>query len=499
MRVCGSFPRFVVLVLLGLAVHLQAAIPQARAQSTSTTESPQVVSQVLTSDYLLRPGKELGVGLLFSQPLDVSATPDVSLRLSGVSRPIPLEGRWEQDGRGWRATVQLPQLEKAEEAVLVVQGLRTLDGGAVAKTYEETLLVGRERLVACLRDLCDWMMAHTGTAIFVEGYNERTILGAYEILGEERYLAHARRWSQHLLATQKPEGHWATGYGDVYLADTASALGLLLNICRYVPPEEQRQIQAALQRYSQLVFVKGDSKGRSFVHDDGSLGVGFATDIEGNIQGDLPESYTISTALTGAGIASVMYQQTGEGKYQQFALGSLRWIFGTMLENGELPYIRGDDVTYLKLFPYDTSTYVGEGLITAWTNLDDPAVRAEIEKMVKPHIEWVLRTQNADGGWGKPSSKDQMRSHGVVNLLLWYYYKVTPDERVTTALRRYTACLLSPAGTQQFGVKGSMGKNNHGNIATSLVGRAVVDLIQPGIDCRPWKAVESKPVGGDQQ
>jgi hypothetical protein len=66
------------------------------------------------------------------------------------------------------------------------------------------------------------------TSIFVEGYNERAILALYEITGEKFYLDHVRKWVGKLLDLQKPEGYWGTGYGDVYFADTGSALGLLM-------------------------------------------------------------------------------------------------------------------------------------------------------------------------------------------------------------------------------------------------------------------------------
>ena len=108
--------------------------------------------------------------------------------------------------------------------------------------------------------------------IFVEGYFYRTFLGLYEITGEKRYLDLAKQGAEKLLKKQAPGGYWGTGYGSVFLADTGSALGLLTNIYKHATPEERKRIDDALNRYVELVLVKGDSTGRPFVHEDGSSG-----------------------------------------------------------------------------------------------------------------------------------------------------------------------------------------------------------------------------------
>ncbi|HIE53177.1 MAG TPA: hypothetical protein EYP85_15605 [Armatimonadetes bacterium] len=450
--------------------------------------APQTVHDLTVNAYLLRPGEEVSLAVLFDRPMDTRSRLLAHLEFSGPSRrSLRLRGRWEEGGRRWRAEpVRIPPGETATEVFLSARGARTREG-VVMWPYRQRLLLSKAALVEYLRDLCAWMMAHPSPAIFIEGYNERTILGAYEILGEERYLEHAKRWAEHLLASQKKKGYWGTGYQDVYFADTGSALGLLINLYKHLGEADRQRVITALRRYFHLLLEEGDTQGRSFLHEDGSLGVGFYTDREGNVTGDIWGSYTISTALTGAGIASAMYYLVGEEKFKTMALGALRWIFSTMRADGQIPYIIDDwnpgrkDQTYLwERWPYDTSAYVGEGVIAAWTYIDDPAARREIEQSIKPHIEWLLRTQNPDGSWAKPGSGDQLRSHGVVNLLLWYYHHVQADEPIANALRKYYLCLLDPQRARPLRVKQNA-------IATALVGRAVVETIRPGTDCRRWK------------
>jgi hypothetical protein len=447
-----------------------------------------VVKDWAVSTYLLRPGEEASFALLFNRAMDPRSNVTVRLEFADPGRGRFLQGKWDEPGRKWRTEPFLiPADETAAEAFLEVRGAKTRDTGVVMMSHRERLLVGEGVLVKYLQGLCDWMMAHPAQAIFVEGYNERTILGAYEITGEERYLAHAKKWAEQLLASQKEKGYWGTGYGDVYFADTGSALGLLVNLYKHLDEADRERVLTALRRYFHLILEEGDSKGRSFLHEDGSLGVGFYADQSGNVKGDISRPYTISTALTGAAISAAMYYLVGEERFKTLAVRSLRWIFSTMREDGQIPYIiddwnpnRRDQAQLWEEWPYDTSAYVGEGVIGAWTYLDEAAVRKEIEQGIAPHIEWLLRTQNPDGSWAKPGSGDQLRSHGVVNLLLWYYHHVQQDERIAHALRKYSSCLLDPERSRPLRVQ-------QDSIATSLVGRAVVDLIRPGTDCRRWK------------
>jgi len=218
--------------------------------------------------------------------------------------------------------------------------------------------------------------------------------------------------------------------------------------------------------------------------------------VDGKAQGDLNKPYTISTALTGAEIFAAWHYMKGDERYKQMAVKACDWLLDTMVgdkpphpmaQPGQIPYIIDDwnrgrkNQRYLwKKWPYDTSAYAGEGFIAAWIYIDDKVFREDLGRRVRPHIEWLLRTQNADGSWAKKSSGDQFRSHGVVNLLLWYYEKIERDQRIADALRRYVMLLLDKERSAYLRIPGN-------GIATSLGGRALVEIIRPGVDCYRWK------------
>jgi len=330
-------------------------------------------------------------------------------------------------------------------------------------------------------------MANPNRAIFVEGYFERTLLALYEITGRETYLDYVRKGVKRLLQAQRPEGYWGTGYGDVYFADTGSALGLLVNYYKFAAKEEKKKIDKAFDRYFHLLLVKGDSKGNPFVHEDGSLGVGFKADKEGRVKGDLNKPYTISTSLTGAAIFAARYYMTGNKLYKKVAMKACDWILNTMDRNGRIPYIiedwnpGGRDQKWMwERWPYDTSAYVGEGMIAAWVYIKEESFRKSLIKRLRPHIEWLLRTQNPDGSWAKKRSPDQLRSHGVVNFLRWYHDVAGPDPRIRKALQAWCNLVLDKERGAYLKIPGNP-------VATALGGRALVDLICPGVDCYRWK------------
>jgi len=446
---------------------------------------PRCIERIDMPTLIPRPGEPMDIAVRFNQPMAGDSKVDAEIALPGQDVQSLTDGAWDEAGRVWRFA---PLTPGAEEGVgqLLVGGARTADG-CMMLHESMALAVGEKPLLDRLRSLAEWMMKNPHNAIFVEGYNERTLLGLHEITGEQRYLDHVREWAQWLLKYQKPEGYWPTGYGNVYFADTGSALGLLINFHKFATPDEQKGIDTALQRYADLLLVRGDTQGRPFVHEDGSLGVGYNADKEGTITGDLNKPYTIATALTGAEIFGAMYYMTGNEAYKDIAVKACDWLLDTMAPSGQIPYYIDDwnpgrkDQHYVwERWPYDTSAYAGEGFLAAWIYIDDAAFREDLGRRVKPHIEWLLRTQNDDGSWAKRGSGDQFRSHGVVNLLLWYDEHIQPDPRIVSAIRRWYLLVLDEERSAYLRIPGD-------GIATSLGGRALLEVIKPGGDCYRWK------------
>jgi hypothetical protein len=354
-----------------------------------------------------------------------------------------------------------------------------------------------------LRQLSDYILAEKKDfpIIFIGGYYMRTLVAASRILGEPRYLEAAIDYADKLLAKQSPRGYWGTGYGDIFLADTGSALGLFIVLHKHVDAGRQQKYQAAIARFVQAIEQDG------LVNRSGAFGVGYRATPQGEVTGIMAEEYTISSALSGGEIFTWYGRQTVDPHYQEVAYRALRWVISTMRTDGVIPYIlpaigadramMGTPKADAKLWQdmsYQVATYLGEGIISFDRHATWPAWKDEIRQAIRPHIEFLLRSQNGDGTWAKPDSYDQKRSPGVANFLMWYYLNVERDERIPPAVRKFNRVLVDPAAGKEFGLmnRGAVTTwttpaNKTGNfvpndIVTAIAGRALVEMLAPGID-----------------
>jgi len=367
-----------------------------------------------------------------------------------------------------------------------------------------------------LRELCDYVAQNKRDmpTIFVAGYYMRTLVAGYQILGDRRYLDVALAHGDALLAKQMPNGYWGTGYGNIYLADTANALGEILALDKHADPARRARYFAALKRL--IEAIERDK----LIRPSGALGTGFRAKPDGTILRLYEDDYTVSSALVGGETLIWMYAKTREEKYRQWGWDAVKWVLGTIREDGVIPYIlpgeyadpkvKGDpenDFNLWERLRYTNVTYVGEGILSFDLHCGKPAWQAEMRRKFKPVIEFVLRTQNADGSWGNtqpmlrsaanrsPWNKrpfpDRRRSAGAVNVLTWWYNHVEKDPRALAAVRKFDRYITNPANAADFGMlhrppaaanATPQPLHTDEDVATALTGRAIADILMPGVD-----------------
>ncbi|MGH7946379.1 MAG: hypothetical protein ACREF9_15420 [Opitutaceae bacterium] len=337
--------------------------------------------------------------------------------------------------------------------------------------------------------------------IFIGGYYMRTLVAGSRILEDHRYLDTAIAYADSLLTRQSPRGYWGTGYGNVYLADTGSALGLFIVLHKHVSSERKQKYREAVGRFVNAIEKDG------LIFPSGAFGVGYKAKSNGEITGPFLEEYTISSALAGGEIFTWYARHGGEMRHNETAYRALRWVISTMREDGVIPYILPAigadrakagtpkaDAALWEDYKYQVATYLGEGIVSFDRHARNPAQTREIRAAIQPHIEFLLRSQNPEGTWAKKDSADQKRSPGVTNLLIWYYLNVEKDERITEAVKRFNRVLTDPAAAKEFGMlnrgagtnwktpANKVGKFVPNDILTALSGRAMADMLSPGID-----------------
>lgn len=352
---------------------------------------------------------------------------------------------------------------------------------------------------ALLHNLCDYIVSEKAQfpTIYIGGYYMRTLVDGYEIFGDQRYLDTAIAYGDYLLARQMPNGFWSTGYGPVYMADTGSALALLVVLYKHVDQGRQQKYLAAVQHYADSIEAD------KMIHPNGAFGTGWRGVKDGTLQTPIYDQYTLSSALTGGEIFTWLYTMTGKDKYREIAYNALRWVLSTMNAQGNIPHIlamegldwdhRGDpkigDALYNRQ-AFGTSAYVGEGILSFALHCGNPTWTKWIESAIRPNIEFLLRTQLPDGTWSSSGAKswDRTRSPGIVDYLIWYYTDVQHDPRIAAAIRRFDAHVISPSDGKSFGLlndgaeTGPKDVNNAWNTMTSLTGRTLSDILKPNID-----------------
>jgi hypothetical protein len=352
------------------------------------------------------------------------------------------------------------------------------------------------------RALCDFTVrekAHV-PVIFTGGYFMRNLVAGYRILGDSRYLDTAVAYGDWLLSQQSERGYWQTGYaGRIYLADTASALGLFIVLHPHVDAPRQQRYRAAMQRY-----VDAIERDR-LIRPSGALDVGLRTDADGNATVPYDQDYTTSSALTGGEIFTWMYHATRQEKYRDIAYRAQRWILSTMRADGVIPYnhpggksdlrVKGnpknDHLLWVNSL-YLNSAYVGEGLLSFDLYCGRPDWQRELRARIRPHLDYILRTQNPEGTWAPLSNWDQKRSPGIVNFLIWFHEHVDQDPRIPRATQRFAAFVLEPENGRRFGLLNAGAvpdpKDQQAVIGydcvTGLTGRALADMLLPGVDAR---------------
>ena len=326
-----------------------------------------------------------------------------------------------------------------------------------------------------LRDLCDYIVKNKRDmpTIFVAGYYMRTLVAGYQILGDQRYLDVALAHGDALLKKQMPNGYWGTGYGSIYLADTANALGEILTLQKHADPARRASYSAALRRFVQAI------ERDHLIRPSGAMGTGFRAKLDGTIIKPYDDDYTVSSALVGGETFMWMYKETGEEKYRQIGYNAVRWVLNTIRDDGVIPYIlpgeyadpkvKGDPENDFNLWDrlrYTNVTYVGEGIINFDLHCHKPEWRAEVHQKFRPVIEFILRTQNSDGSWGgtepqqRPETNkspwnhrpfsDRRRSAGAVNVLTWWYLNVDKDPRILAAVRKFDVFIDDPKSAAEF-------------------------------------------------
>jgi hypothetical protein len=413
-------------------------------------------------------------------------------------------------------------------------------------------------LTAYLGNISDWIMTtgvgsnnitvnHTvdpngPSHIFINGNLARVLLAAYKLGGSgggggggggalprrDAYLAEGLRWCRSFTALQisiatstgEAAGFWDTGYSEVYIADTGTAV-VALALCHELEADAAHAASylRAMRRFA--LFVRhgctlapriGSAaasgacppKGRGWVIGAGTPGADASQAGalgDGWYKGALNTApYTISTATLGScGLVELdVANRAGPAPLADLTLepiarAAAAWLVSNRTADGRIPYTitppNGSPTTYQPI------TYSAESFVDVDLRYAPAAPGVAVLPSLAPlraTCDWLVANQSADGSWGKfgsgggsaagrlgfTASGDAQRSPRALTLLQWCYQRLTPaDPAHQLAVTKYANFLLEPKNSANFGV-------NIVSLPTGFVGLAIADLIQPWVTFR---------------
>lgn len=346
-------------------------------------------------------------------------------------------------------------------------------------------------------------------SIFINGNLARVLLASYKITGDASHLQEGLRWCDTFVASQHSGlsgdgkdvvGWWDTGYDELYIADTGTAVTTLAVCYDLLQSQDPRRFtyMSALQKFDRFVR-RGINKtpqctpilpGKKSCSYDGNgsetsngwiAGAGAGDDAGGVGDGyymgrlNMPP-YTISTALSGGVFYAEMYALANasaaeRSTYASISHGAVGWLLRKKYANGTIPYIIMPPTS--EPHEYQSITYSAEAFVDL--HLRFGAAATPMLRELAKTINFLLSKQGPSGALlPNGTSGEIYRSARATSLMQWWYMNVEPsNEKLAQAISRYVVdWLQSDEGAAKEGVASKA-------LPSGFIGLVVADLIQP--------------------
>ena len=368
-------------------------------------------------------------------------------------------------------------------------------------------------------------------SIFINGNLARVLLASYKITGNKAHLKEGMSWCDTFVSLQhdgmsgdgkETVGWWDTGYDELYIADTGTAvttlalcydlskgmdarraayMGALRKFDKFVrlgidktpqcnPPILPGKTSCSYDGNGSETSAHGWIKGASAGDDRGGVGDGY---YKGRL--NLPP-YTISTALSGGVFYAEMYALANattttkktsapssvpsssppssaddRSTYASIAHGAVGWLLRKKYANGTIPYII--DPPTSEPHEYQSITYSAEAFVDL--HLRFGAAALPMLKQLAKTIDFLLMKQGPSGALLPNGTAGEIyRSARATSLMQWWFMNIEPsNEKLARAISRYVVDWLQSAeGAAKEGVAARA-------LPSGFIGLVAADLIQP--------------------
>jgi hypothetical protein len=342
------------------------------------------------------------------------------------------------------------------------------------------------------------------TSIFINGNLARVLISNYKISGKDIYLNEALKWCDTFVSLQHDittsintiGGYWDTGYSEVYIADTGTAIAALSMCYDNIKPsntERRALYQDALLKYDQWVRFGSKETPKCYFKKnceyDGNKGEVANTFINQST-GALSDGYyknainlmpyTIATATYGGVGYAEMYAlgiaKNLNAKFKDISTKAVKWILSKRESNGEIPYIitppspPGSHI-------YQSITYSTEAFVDASLRFND-TMYDDLKSSLRKTVKYLLDKQGESGILIVNGTQgEQQRSPRALSLWQWYLQNVKDEDpkfldRIQSGTNKYIQFIYN--NFDKYGL-------NQYALVSGFVGLVLADMIDPWV------------------
>jgi hypothetical protein len=311
--------------------------------------------------------------------------------------------------------------------------------------------------------------------LFIEGYFMRGLIAAHAALRRapefdvpldtRAGLQRAVDFADWMLRGQNEHGYWPLGYKAVYVADMAAVVALYADLTPHLEPQHAERYMHSAEVFAAALQRDG------MILASGAVGIGWPATRTPSESTAVRAPYLVSTSLAGIGMHAWLYARTRNPLYRARALAALDYTLQQIQPDGSFPGIALDDQVE---GAYLIAAYVQEGWMAADACWPDDTVRDRLRRALPAHVDWLVRTQRADGTWSSGADGEYARTPPINAFLMWYERRCAPHTGARAAVERAAAALTNPDRWSETGI---LRAGKHEEVLRALAGRPLAGLV----------------------
>jgi hypothetical protein len=387
-------------------------------------------------------------------------------------------------------------------------------------TVDEVFEIGLVDTRQTLKSYCDWLLAHRlpngflgdyergakGTRYwwYTSAYPIRTLLAAYDIFAEERYLKAVTQILDKLVQEQLPNGAWHQTYRNkptsklgtseldsimttqwMNLADIGSIATALGVSIQYVDAQRKERYEQSLKRFCREWAMQWQQPSG-----------GFTNGMESGVA--RKREYSVATATQTAAFTA-LYCANGDKQFLRVAEHAAWFLLQNWKRDGR-PIshahisIKEGAVYNQPVTHFGDNLYYSDGILMLYHHTEDSLLKNKIEQVYGWYLKGEKGLLNAlhNRSWFALQDAWNNSKTAGIPLAFLVYQRICNDAAIDRAIAMFKRFLCTPAFAHRIGIMVEdadlpWGKHSLQTwaccsiSATGFAGLSVAEMIRPGV------------------